>query len=256
MALIPSVFAPYNPQQILSSPLLPPSHQYWLGTDEVGRDILSRAVYGARTDVVISLSAAVLAFIVGAWIGLTIGYFGGPVDVIGSRVVDVFLAFPAIVLALFLIAVFGHGIAIEIAAIAVVMIPSMARLARGEAIRLRHRAYVEASVLMRAPSHHILRRHLIPNALRTLLVAGSVLAASAVLIGASLSYLGLGPQPPTPSWGGSLNQAFQVVFQAPLYGVVPGVCITLLAFGYMLLARGLGELQRGDAGGTVAVTTR
>jgi peptide/nickel transport system permease protein len=222
----------------------------------VGRDILSRVIYGARSDVVVSLSSAALAFAVGSWFGMTIGYFGGVVDTIGSRIIDVFLAFPAIILALFLIAVFGHSVLVEVVAIAVVMVPSQARLARGEAIRLRHRAYVEASVIMGAPGRHILMRHLLRNALRTLLVAASVLAASAVLIAASLSYLGLGPQPPTPSWGGSLNQAFQVVFQSPVYGVVPGACITLLALAYMLLARGIAELQRGGRRGAIVVTTR
>jgi peptide/nickel transport system permease protein len=243
VAAFPGLLAPYSPDQIVGAPLSSPSGSDLLGTDEIGRDILSRVIYGAQSDVVVSLSAALLAFVVGSLIGVLLGYRGGTAETVGMRIVDIFLAFPAIVLALFLITIFGHGELIEIVAIAVVMAPSMARFARGTSVILRNRAYIDASRILSAPDRYVVRRHLIPNALRTLLVAASVLGAGAVLIAASLSYLGLGPPPPTPSWGNLLYTAFQNVFQSPLYGVVPGVCITLLAYGYMLLGKGLGELQ-------------
>ncbi len=243
MALIPGLLAPYNPYSTVGIPLSGPSAQNWFGTDEIGRDILSRVIYSAQSDVVISLAATAIAFVGGSLIGIFLGYRGGFVDTAGSRVVDVMLAFPAIVLALFLIAIFGHGEPVEIVAIAAVMMPSMARFARGTSLLLRHRAYIESSEILRASRAYVIRRHLLPNALRSLLVAASVLGASAVLIAAALSYLGLGVTPPTPSWGTMLYNAFQNVFQAPFYGVPPGVCITLLAYGYMLLGRGLGELQ-------------
>ncbi len=224
-------------------PLAPPGSGALLGTDEIGRDVLSRVIYGAHSDVLVSLAATALAFLVGSVVGVAIGYLGGFVDTASSRIIDILLAFPAIVLALFLITIFGHGEFVEIVSIAAVMAPSMARFARSTSLLLRHRAYVESSQILHASTWHIMRRHLLPNALRTILVAASVLGASAVLIAASLSYLGLGTQPPTASWGEMLYNAFNNVFEAPLYGIVPGACITILAYGYLLLARGLGELQ-------------
>jgi peptide/nickel transport system permease protein len=243
LAVLPGTVAPYPATQIVGAPLAGPSGQDLLGTDEIGRDILSRVIYGAQSDVLISLGSTLIAFGIGTLIGVALGYRGGFVDTAGMRIVDVLLAFPAIVLALFLIAIFGHGELVEIIAIAAVMTPSMTRFARSTSLLLRHRGYVESSQILHASAWHVIRRHLIPNALRSLLVAASVLGASAVLIAASLSYLGLGTQPPTPSWGNLLYSAFQQVFQAPLYGIVPGVCITLLALGYMLLGRGLAELH-------------
>ena len=243
MAIIPSLLAPYSPYTTVGIPLSGPSGSFLLGTDEIGRDVLSRVIFSAQSDVVISLAATAIAFIVGSLIGIFLGYRGGLVDTAGTRIVDVMLAFPAIVLALFLIAIFGHGEIVEIVAIAAVMMPSMARFARGTSLLLRNRAYIESSEILRASRAYVIRRHLVPNALRSLLVAASVLGASAVLISAALSYLGLGVTPPTPSWGTMLYNAFQNVFQAPVYGVAPGVCITVLAHGYMLLGPGLGELQ-------------
>lgn len=247
LAVLPGTVAPYPATAIVGAPLSGPSGNDLLGTDEIGRDILSRVIYGAQSDVLISLGSTLLAFVIGSLIGVALGYRGGFADTAGMRIVDVLLAFPAIVLALFLIAIFGHGELVEIIAIAAVMAPSMTRFARSTSLLLRHRGYVESSQILRASAWHVIRRHLIPNAMRSLLVAASVLGASAVLIAASLSYLGLGTQPPTPSWGNLLYSAFQQVFQAPLYGVVPGLCITVLALGYMLLGRGLAELQ-GRAG--------
>ncbi len=251
LAILPGTVAPYSATAIVGAPLSGPSGANLLGTDEIGRDILSRVIYGAQSDVLISLASTVLAFVIGSLIGVALGYRGGFADSAGMRIVDVLLAFPAIVLALFLIAIFGNGELVEIIAIAAVMTPSMTRFARSTSLLLRHRAYVESTQILRAGPWHVIRRHLIPNAMRSLLVAASVLGASAVLIAASLSYLGLGTQPPTPSWGNLLYSAFQQVFQAPLYGVVPGLCITVLALGYMLLGRGLAELH-GRSGGAAA----
>ena len=243
MTAVPSLLAPYSPYATVGAPLSGPSAANWLGTDEIGRDVLSRVIYSAQSDVVISLSATALAFAVGSLLGIFLGYRGGFVDTAGTRVVDVMLAFPTIVLALFLIAIFGHGELVVIVAIAAVMMPSMARFARGTSLLLRNRAYIESSEILRASRAYVIRRHLVPNAMRSLLVAASVLGASAVLISASLSYLGLGVTPPTPSWGSMLYNAFQNVFSAPLYGVAPGVFITVLAYGYMMLGRGLADLQ-------------
>ena len=208
--IVPGLFAPHDPLRIEAIPLQGPSRTYWLGTDEVGRDLLSRSIYAARNDVLVSLASAFIAFTLGTTIGLFSGYVGGKVDTVMMRVVDVLLSFPTIVLALFLIVVIGREQWVQVLAIALVMMPSMARFSRGTGLVLRNRGYVEAARLAGASRRHVLRHHVLPNSLPTLLVAASVLAASAVLISASLSYLGLGAQPPDPSWGNMLRSAYSV----------------------------------------------
>jgi peptide/nickel transport system permease protein len=242
LALFPSLVAPYSQDYSLGPLTRPPSGQYLLGTDQFGHDSLTYIIYGARYEFVISISATLIAFVVGSLIGIAIGYRGGFTDVAGMRVVDVFLAFPAIIFAIFLLTIFGHSELVEIIAIAAVMAPSMARYARGLGVVLRNRAYVDVARIMRAPSTYIVRRHLFPNALRSLLVAASVLGAFTVIFAASLDYLGLG-NPLAISWGNMLHQAFDYVFSDPWYGIPPGICIVLLAYGYLLLGQGLGQLQ-------------
>jgi peptide/nickel transport system permease protein len=255
VAIFPGLFAPHSPYAIGAIPLSPPGGAYPLGTDEVGRDILSRVIYSAQNDVPVSLAAGVLAAIGGAAIGLVAGYVGGLLDTVAMRTVDLALAFPTVVLALFLIVILGRGEGTLILAIALVMMPSMARFSRGAALALRPRAFVEASRTSGASVRHIVWRHILPNALSPLLVAASVLASAAVLLIAMLSYLGLGAQQPTPTWGGMLNEAFDNIYQAPLYGVAPGVCVVLLSGAYLLIGTGLrtrqtrGPAQLAEAGG-------
>lgn len=245
-AAFPGLLAPYRPLSIIAKPLLGPSHKYLLGTDEIGRDLLSRCIYAARTDIFVSLASAFVAFTVGTIVGLSSGYVGGRSDTFTMRVIDVLLSFPTIVLALFLITIFGRGQWVQILAIALVMMPSTARFSRGEGLVLRSRGYVEASRISGGSRVQILRRHVLPNSLPTMLVAASVLASSAVLISASLSYLGLGAQPPDPSWGNMLRSAYAQVFDAPWYGVGPGVCISLVAGAYVLIGEGLRRKFRSD----------
>ena len=239
VASVPSLIAPHSPLAIMDIPFLPPSKTHLLGTDEIGRDLMSRVIYAARADIVVSLSAALIAFIVGTIFGLFSGYVGGRIDTLIMRFVDVFLSFPTIILALFLVAVFGRSEWVQICAIALVMAPSMARFSRGTGLVLRKRGYVEASQISGASTVHIVRRHILPNSMSTLLVAASVLSASAILIASSLSYLGLGSQPPDPSWGNMLRSSFSFVYQAPWYGVGPGICVTMVASAYVLIGEGL-----------------
>lgn len=246
LCLVPGWIAPHDPLRTKGIPLQGPSGSFWLGTDEIGRDLFSRALHAARNDVVVSLASAAIAFTIGTVVGLFSGYVAGTTDLIVMRVVDVLLSFPTIVLALFLIVVFGRQQWVQVLAIALVMMPSMARFARGSGMVLRSRGYVEAARLAGASRWHILRYHVLPNSMPTLLVAASVLAASAVIISASLSYLGLGAQPPQPSWGNMLRSAYGVVYQAPWYGVGPGVAVTLLAGAYILIGEGLRRLFRAD----------
>lgn len=239
VAAVPSFIAPHSPLAIMDVPFLSPSRTHLLGTDEIGRDLMSRVIYAARADIFVSLSAALIAFVIGTVIGLFSGYVGGRIDTLTMRLVDVFLSFPTIILALFLIVVFGRSQWVQICAIALVMAPSMARFSRGTGLVLRRRGYVEASQISGASTVHIVRSHILPNSMPTLLVAASVLSASAILIASSLSYLGLGAQPPNPSWGNMLRASFSFVYQAPFYGVGPGICVTLVASAYVLIGEGL-----------------
>lgn len=246
ICVFPGVVAPYDPLRIDSLPLLGPSREHLLGTDEIGRDLLSRCIYAARTDIFVSLSAAAVAFVIGTAIGLFSGYVGGRIDTVTMRLIDILLSFPTIVLALFLITIFGREQWVQILAIGLVMMPSTARFSRGEGLVLRGRGYVEASRISGGSRRHILIKHVLPNSLATLLVAASVLASSAVLISASLSYLGLGAQPPEPSWGNMLRAAYGVVYDAPLYGIGAGVSISLVAGAYILIGEGLRRKFRND----------
>ena len=246
VCVFPGLVAPHDPLSIGSLPLLGPSRQHLLGTDEIGRDLLSRSIHAARTDIFVSVAAAAVAFVIGTTIGLFSGYVGGRTDTLTMRLVDVLLSFPTIVLALFLITIFGRGQWVQILAIGLVMMPSTARFSRGEGLVLRGRGYVEASRISGGSRRHILLKHVLPNSMATLLVAASVLASSAVLISASLSYLGLGAQPPEPSWGNMLRSAYGVVYDAPLYGIGPGVCISLVAGAYILIGEGLRRKFRSD----------
>jgi peptide/nickel transport system permease protein len=246
VTIVPGVVATHEPLSIEDRPLLGPSASFWLGTDEIGRDLFSRSIYAARNDILVSLSSAFVAFTIGTSIGLFAGYMSGRTDTVVMRMVDVLLSFPTIVLALFLIVVFGRQQWVQILAIALVMMPSMARFSRGTGLVLRNRGYVEASRIAGASRWHVLRHHVLPNSLPTLLVAASVLASSAVLISASLSYLGLGAQPPDPSWGNMLRSAYGVVYQAPLYGIGPGFCVTVVAGAYILIGEGLRRKFRTD----------
>lgn len=239
LAIWPGVVAPHDPNALLAAPFEPPSRHYLLGTDEAGRDLFSRLIWGARADIGISLISTLLAGVVGTAVGLFAGYVGSVADVVVMRLTDVVLSFPSILLAIFLITVVGRGAVIMVGAIVLLFIPGFVRLARGLALSLRGRGYVEASVISGGRAWHVILRHILPNAAGPLLVGLALTAATSLLLAASLSYLGVGLQPPTSSWGSMLQSSFQWLFQAPLYGVMPGVCITLVALAYTWLADGL-----------------
>lgn len=253
-ALFPGLIANHSPTDLLDSPFASPSHDLWLGTDEVGRDTFSRLVYAARTDLKISLGATLIATVVGVSIGMLAGYRGGIPSTVALRVTDVMLAFPSILLALFLVAVIGPSDYIVMLALTVLYIPGFTRFARGMAISLRERAFVEASVISGARPWYVMRKHLLPNAIGPLLVGVSLTAAYTLLAAATLSYLGLGTPPPDPSWGNMLQASFNYVFQDWQYGIWPGLCIVIVALGYVLVSEGIEvAVQRsGSAGASVA----
>ena len=253
-ALFPGLIANHSPTDLLDAPFASPSGDLWLGTDEVGRDTFSRLVHAARTDLKISLGATLIAAVIGVATGLFSGYRGGVASTVALRATDVMLAFPSILLALFLVAVVGPSDYIVMLALTILYIPGFTRFARGMALSLRERAFVEASVISGAGTWYVMRRHLLPNAIGPLLVGVSLTAAYTLLAAATLSYLGLGTQPPAPSWGNMLQASFNYVFQDWQYGIWPGVCIVVVALGYVLVAEGIEvAVQRSGSAGADAV---
>jgi peptide/nickel transport system permease protein len=203
-------------------------------------------VHASRTDLKISLGATLIAAVIGVTAGLLTGYRGGATSTVALRLTDVMLAFPSILLALFLVAVIGPSDWIVILALTILYIPGFLRFARGMAISLRERAFVEASVISGARSWYVIRRHLLPNAIGPLLVGVALTAAYTLLAAATLAYLGLGTPPPAPSWGNMLKESFNYLFQEWRYGIWPGICIVVVALGYMLVSEGVERaVQRG-----------
>ncbi len=236
VALAGPALAPFDPtEQALDRMLQPPGPGHLLGTDDLGRDILSRLLYGARVSLGVSVAAVGLAFGLGGLLGLAAGYRGGWFDEILMRVLDGLLAFPAIVLALAITAVLGPSLGHAMIAIAIVGVPGFARLARGQVLTLRSREFVEAARALGARDSRLLARHIVPGMLAPVVVHASLRLAFAIVTEASLSFLGLGTQPPTPSWGAMLNAGREYLEMAPWISLAPGVAIFLTTLGFNLL---------------------
>lgn len=242
LAIFPDFFAPYGEQQIVGAPFLPPGGEMLLGTDEVGRDLLSRLIFAGRHELLVALGGALAAGVIGAVWGLVASLWGGVVEWVSLRLVEITLSVPMLVLALFLITVWGRATTIQMLALTIVMIPVVVRIARDSGRVLVSRAFVEASVVGGATRWRVLRRHLLPNALPTLVVAMTVVALSALVVAASLAYLGLGASPSDASWGNMLRVSFGVVYTSPLMGVLAGTCVILVGASFSLIGSGLSAL--------------
>ena len=232
-----STYAPENPDFLAT--LAPPSAMHWLGTDDLGRDILARILYGARVSLLVGLSSVSGALLLGLPIGLVAGYAGGWTDSVLMRCMDVLLAFPGILLALGITAALGASLANTILAIAVVNLPVLARVARGQALAVRGLDFVTAERALGFREATILWRCVLPNTLSPILVQSSVLLASSIITEAYLSFLGLGVQPPIPSWGNMLHDAVGFLDQAAWLAWFPGAAIFLTVLGFNLLGDGL-----------------
>ena len=234
-AIAAPVIAPFDPlAQNSGDELLPPGIPYLLGTDDIGRDIFSRLLFGARLSLTIAVGSALIGLIVGGASGLIAGYFGRWVDAIINRVWDALLAFPPILLGIALVLVIGAGAMNAAIAVGILNLPVFARLARASAITEKQRDYIVAARALGASDLRIISQHLLPNAAPSLLVQTSVAMAVAILLEASLSFLGLGVQAPAPSWGSMLSDSRQFLRVAPWYGIAPGAALTLLLIGLTL----------------------
>jgi peptide/nickel transport system permease protein len=232
--------APYSPTaQDVNNMLAAPSPQHLLGTDDLGRDIFSRLIYGAPATVYASVLAVSVAIAIGLPVGLIAGFFGGWIDDLVGRVIDTFLSFPAIVLAIAVTGALGIGLTNGMIAVGIVMFPSLARIVRARTLIVRQELYVDASRCFGAPAHHILWKHVLPNSLQPVIVQVTLLLAAALLAEASLSFLGLGIQPPNPSWGAMLARAYQYMEIAPEQMYAPGLAILVIALAFNALGESL-----------------
>ncbi len=240
VALFASVLAPYSPiEQHAKDRLQEPSATYWLGTDEFGRDILSRLMYGATNSLRVALLSVALSCIVGTALGMIAGYTGGWLDNGIMRIMDLFFAFPAILLALSIVAALGPGANNTILAISVVYTPIFARVARGPVLSIKAMEFVEAAKSMGARHPRIMLRHILPNTTAPIIVQISLALSWAMLTEAGLSFLGLGTVPPNPSWGSMLSDSRKLMEIAPWMAISPGLAIMLGVLGFNLLGDGL-----------------
>jgi peptide/nickel transport system permease protein len=239
-AVLAPAIAPYDPlKQNLDLAFAPPSVAHPLGTDDLGRDLLSRTIYGARISLLAGVVAVGIALVVGVTVGLVAGYRGGWPDQVLMRLMDALLAFPGLILALAITAALGSNLVNALIAIGIVGIPSYARLTRGQVLAVRELAYVEAARALGTSPGRILLRHVLPNVSAPLIVQTSLGVAFAILAEASLSFLGLGAQPPTPSWGAMVSLGRDYLDQAPWVVFVPGGAIFLAVLGFNFLGDAL-----------------
>lgn len=232
--------APFPPTaQDVNNMLAAPGPAHLLGTDDLGRDIFSRLVWGAPATVYASVLAVSIAVAIGLPVGLIAGFFGGWTDDIISRVIDTFLSFPAIVLAIAVTGALGIGLTNGMIAVGIVMFPALARIVRARTLIVRQELYVDASSCFGAPAWHILWKHVLPNSLPPVIVQVTLLLAAALLAEASLSFLGLGIQPPNPSWGAMLARAYQYMEIAPEQMYAPGLAILVVSLAFNALGESL-----------------
>ncbi len=240
VAVSAPLLAPADPlKQVLSTRLKPPSAEHWLGTDQLGRDVLSRMMYGARISLLVGTIVVGLAASVGTLVGLVAGYAGGWLDEGLMRLTDVFFAFPALILAMAISGALGPSLTNAMIAIAVVTWPVYARLVRAQVLSLREREFVEASRALGASGEHIVWKHILPNTLAPILVQASFDMGGAILSAAGLSFIGFGAQPPTAEWGVMISEGRNYIVTQPWLSLFPGLAILLTVTAFNLIGDGL-----------------
>lgn len=233
VAIFAPMLAPFDPiSQDRTAFLAAPSSEHVMGTDDLGRDVFSRLIFGSQISLLVGIATVVISIVIGAFIGMISGYFGGVIDLVIQRIMDAIMSIPALILALFIAALLGPAIQNVIIALVIIEIPRFARIVRGEMMRIRESNYVEASRSVGAGSFRIIMRHGLPNITAPIIVMASLAFGQTIIAEASLSFLGIGTPPPNPSWGLMLSDASRYMESAPWLVLFPGLalCILVLAF--------------------------
>jgi peptide/nickel transport system permease protein len=240
LAVLAPAIAPYDPVRVDPGALLTsPGPAHWLGTDDIGRDLFSRILHGARTSLTLALAAVLVSSLLGSAVALASGYWGGPVDMVLMRTMDGFLAFPGLILALAMISFLGASSLTIVLAVGIVATPGLARITRSQVLIERRRDFVQAATVVGATDARILLRHILPNVASLIVVQASLNLAFAILTEASLSFLGVGVPPPAPTWGTMLRAGYSYLEKAPWVAPSPGAAIFLTVLGFNLLGDGL-----------------
>lgn len=237
------LITPYGyEEQVLTDRLQSPSSQHWLGTDDLGRDIFTRVSYGARLSLQVGFFAVIGALVFGTLLGIIAGYFGRWIDMVISRIFDILLAFPSILLAIAIVAILGASLQNALIAIAIVNIPIFGRLVRSTVISLREEEFIMAARAQGMNNGRIILHHILPNSLSPIIVQSTLGFGTAILDAAGLGFLGLGAQPPLPEWGKMLADSREFIQLAPWTLIVPGLCIMLVVLGFNLIGDGLRDV--------------
>jgi peptide/nickel transport system permease protein len=245
-ALFAPALAPYDPlSQNLDQDLIARSREHWLGTDKLGRDVLSRIIYGGRISLLVGVTTVALSLTIGVVIGSLSGYFGGWIDQGLMRLIDILMAFPSILLAIAFTGVLGPGLDHVILALCLIGWTGYARLVRGEILSLRERDFIQAARALGCPPQRIVSRHLLPNLLAPLMIQATFGLAAAIVAEGSLSFLGLGVEPPTPSWGSMLNDGRQFLLVAPHLTTYPGIALMITVIALNLVGDALQDRLEG-----------
>ncbi|GJM74820.1 diguanylate cyclase [Paenibacillus macerans] len=240
IALLAPVIAPYDfKAQELGDRLKPPSSEHWFGTDDLGRDLFTRVLYGARISLWVGTFSVIGSIILGTILGILAGFYGKWIDMIISRLFDILLAFPSILLAIAIVAILGPSLQNALYAIAIVNIPTYGRLVRAKVLSLKNEEYITAARAIGMKNSGILLRHILPNSLTPIIVQGTLGIATAIIEAAALGFLGLGAQPPAPEWGKMLSDSRQFIATAPWTVIFPGVSIMLTVLAFNLMGDGL-----------------
>src|SRR5262245_9682828 len=240
LALFAEWIAPYNPlEQNYARIMEGPSADHWFGTDSFGRDMLSRIIYGARIALIVGIAAVLIAMLIGVTLGLISGYYGGLIDTIIMRMMDGLLAFPILILAIALMAVMGFGLRNITIAVTVASSAPSARVTRGDVLAVREVPYIEAARLAGISNAAIIFHHVLPNVLAPIIVQGALRVSAAIITEAGLSFLGLGPQPPTPVWGSMIAEGRNFIIMAPHISTFPGIALMITVVGLNLFGDGL-----------------
>ena len=240
VAILGPYFTVHDPVRVnFSTRLLPPSAEFWLGTDHNGRDIFTRLIHGMRITLFVGFSSVLVGALIGVPLGIVSGFYGGAIDSVIMRVIDVLLAFPGILLAIALVSVLGGSISNVIIAVAVFSIPTFARVVRGSTLTIRKLEYIDAVRALGASDLRIIVKHVLPNILSPIIVQSTLRIAIAILVASSLSFLGLGAQPPSPEWGRMLSDGRNYMFDHPHVAFFPGLAIAIVVLAFNLFGDGL-----------------